>query len=183
MGGTGLKTTTYLQMTAPGQLKPKRVVREDLEVRRVEAVAPEFHWFLHQAVGAEFRWGGHEDWGEAEWRAHAEQPGLVAWVAYVGGVPAGYFELLQHEDGSVEILYFGILRRHFGQGLGGHLLTEAVEQAWGLGADRVWLHTCTHDHEHAVANYLARGFTVFKTEEGPANRPRESALFSQSKLG
>ena len=107
---------------------------------------------------------------------------LVTWVAYVKGVPSVYFELERHEDGSVEILYFGIMARYFGKGLGGHLLTETVERAWELGANRVWLHTCTHDHEHALANYLARGFKVFKTEKGSANRPRESALFSRPKF-
>ena len=171
-------TTTYLEMSNPADLRPKRVSLAGLEIRQVEIVSPEFNWFLHQAVGAVFRWGGREDWGRAEWAAYAGRPELETWVAYVKGAPAGYFELERHEDGSVEILYFGIMARYFGKGLGGHLLTETVERAWELGANRVWLHTCTHDHEHALANYLARGFKVFKTEKGPANRPRESALFS-----
>ena len=175
-------TTTYLEMGDPADLRSKRVRLEGLEIRKVEIVSPEFNWFLHQAVGAAFRWGGREDWGRAEWAAYAGRPELETWVAYVKGAPAGYFELEQHEDGGVEILYFGIMARHFGQGIGGHLLTETVERAWELGANRVWLHTCTHDHEHALANYLARGFKVFKTEKGPANRPRESALFSRPKF-
>jgi GNAT superfamily N-acetyltransferase len=176
------KTTTYLEMNDPDELRPRRVEFDGLEIRQVETVAPEFHWFLHQAVGADFRWDGHEDWGVKEWMAHVDRLELVTWVAYVKGVPSGYFELERHEDGSVEILYFGIMARYFGKGLGGHLLTETVERAWELGANRVWLHTCTHDHEHALANYLARGFKVFKKEKGPANRPRESALFSRPKF-
>jgi GNAT superfamily N-acetyltransferase len=80
-------------------------------------------------------------------------------------------------EGDVEIKSFGLLPAFIGQGLGGHLLTVAVERAWapagdgGLGATRVWLHTCTHDHPHALQNYRARGFSVFKTEVEPANAP------------
>ncbi len=29
---------------------------------------------------------------------------------------------------------------------------------------RVWLHTCTLDHPNALPNYLARGFTPYRTE-------------------
>jgi hypothetical protein len=43
-------------------------------------------------------------------------------------------------------------------------LTLAAEQAWALGAKRVWLHTCTLDHAAALPNYLGRGFVPFKTE-------------------
>ena len=51
-----------------------------------------------------------------------------------------------------------------GCGLGRHLLTCAVEVAWAIGASRVWLHTCTLDDPAALPNYLARGFTPYKTE-------------------
>lgn len=35
--------------------------------------------------------------------------------------------------------------------------------------ERVWVHTCTLDGPHALANYRARGLTVYRTEdEAPA---------------
>ena len=40
-----------------------------------------------------------------------------------------------------------------------------------LGATRVWLHTCTLDGEAALPNYLARGFTPFRTERYVATLP------------
>jgi hypothetical protein len=40
----------------------------------------------------------------------------------------------------------------------------AVEQAFGLGARRVGLHTCTLDNPAALPNYLKRCFVSFKTE-------------------
>ena len=176
------KRTTYLELTDPNQLRPKRVRLPGLEIRQLEALCPEFNWFLHEAVGADYLWGGREDWGRAEWTAYLDRPELETWVAYVRGAPAGYFDIEKQTDGSVEIISLGLLARHFGQGLGGHLLTVTVERAWVIGANRVWLHTCTHDHEHALANYLARGFQIVKETDGPANRPRESALFSRPKF-
>jgi GNAT superfamily N-acetyltransferase len=80
---------------------------------------------------------------------------------------AGWYELRRvPEDRSVEIAYFGLLPGHIGRGAGRALLNGAVQDAWTLGggAGRVWLHTCTLDHPHAMRNYEARGFRPFKTE-------------------
>jgi GNAT superfamily N-acetyltransferase len=79
-------------------------------------------------------------------------------------VPAGYFELRRQPDGAVEIAYFGLLPEFIGRGLGKFLLSEATRRAWELGATRVWLHTNTLDHAAALPNYLARGFSVVRTE-------------------
>ena len=79
------------------------------------------------------------------------------------GASAGYFEL-QRQDGGVEIVYFGLSPSFIGQGIGGWLLGRAVEEAWAMGARRVWLHTCTLDSERALPNYKARGFREFRTQ-------------------
>jgi len=49
-------------------------------------------------------------------------------------------------------------------GFGGYLLTHAIRSAWDSGATRVWVHTCTLDHPSALANYVARGMKVYRTE-------------------
>jgi hypothetical protein len=64
----------------------------------------------------------------------------------------------------VEIAYFGIVAAEFGRGFGKHLLSCAVRDAWVLAPRRVWLHTCTLDHPNALPNYIARGFTPYRTE-------------------
>jgi hypothetical protein len=43
------------------------------------------------------------------------------------------------------------------------MLTEAIRVAWMWDAKRVWVHTCTLDHEGALSNYLARGMKIYKT--------------------
>ena len=69
---------------------------------------------------------------------------------------------MQGDD--VEIVYFGLLPEFIGLGLGGTLLTAAIERAFGLGAARAWVHTCSLDHPQALGNYLARGMRVYRTE-------------------
>jgi len=86
------------------------------------------------------------------------------------GETAGYFELRKCEDGSVELAYFGLMPKFLGRGLGKHLLTCATEKAWTLGANRVWLHTCTLDDRAALPNYLKRGFKPFKNEKYTVER-------------
>jgi GNAT superfamily N-acetyltransferase len=95
-------------------------------------------------------------------------------VAYVAGTPAGYFEIEKGPEGDVHIVNFGLLPQFIGQGLGGDLLTRAVERAWDWGATRVWVSTCSHDHPHALKNYLARGFRILETTQGPPNPPVKS---------
>jgi GNAT superfamily N-acetyltransferase len=74
----------------------------------------------------------------------------------------------------VEIVYFGIMPQFVGKGLGGALLTAAVERAWQMGPTRVWVHTCSLDHPSALGNYLARGFRIFKQEIGHEDLPEQS---------
>jgi hypothetical protein len=56
--------------------------------------------------------------------------------------------------------------------LGAWLVSEAVNRAFALGVARVWLHTCTLDAPAALPNYVARGFTVERSETYIAQLPR-----------
>jgi GNAT superfamily N-acetyltransferase len=171
------KTTYLLEMSSRSDLRPSDRASAELDVRRVEMICPEYNWFLHQTVGVEFRWGGREAWGRKEWTEYVDRPQLETWVAYVAGTPAGYYELEGQDDGSVRIECFGMRRPFIGRGMGGALLFRAVERCWAMGASRVWLTTCSHDHPYALKNYLARGFQLVRESTGPANEERESALF------
>jgi GNAT superfamily N-acetyltransferase len=163
MSGTSV-TRTYLEMTSPDQLENGSPLPEDARIERVGACPASFFRYLYREVGERYRWYDRRDWSDAEIRAHLADPAVTLWLLSVSAAPAGYFELKCSEDGSVEIAYFGLLPEFIGRGLGKHLLVEAVQQAWGLGARRVWLHTCTLDDRAALPNYVARGFRPFKTE-------------------
>jgi GNAT superfamily N-acetyltransferase len=71
--------------------------------------------------------------------------------------------LREDAHGGIEITYFGLLAGFIGKGLGGAMLGCALQRAWMLGPDRVWVHTCTLDHPAALANYQARGMRIYRT--------------------
>jgi GNAT superfamily N-acetyltransferase len=164
-------TIYHLEMTDPAALRPRESGRSDLEVRRAEVPLPELNRFLYTAVGGDWYWIDRLPWTYAQWLAYLDRPQLQTWVAYVAGTPAGYFELEAQAGGNVEIAYFGLLRPFLGLGLGGQLLTIATRRAWEMSASRVWLHTCTLDHPGALANYLRRGFRIFRQEVKPEVLP------------
>mgnify|MGYP006252979605 FL=1 len=45
-----------------------------------------------------------------------------------------------------------------------HILSEALKLGFRKNTKKVWLHTCSLDHKHALKNYLGRGMKIFKSE-------------------
>jgi prephenate dehydrogenase len=158
-------TRTYLEMAAPAALRPARVTDPGVRVTRHDGADPRLWRHLYTEVGKAYRWFDRLPWSDDEAAAYLSDPRVSLWLMTVDGRTAGYFELRVEEEGAVEIVYLGLLPGFTGRRLGAHLLTEAVERAWTLGARRVWVHTCSFDHPSAIPNYLSRGFTVFKTEQ------------------
>lgn len=169
-----LVTTTSLEMLSPDQLVPSaRDLPVGCRFERVEAISPEYSRFLYRSVGSSWNWTDRLGLSREQWAALLERSGTETWVLTAAGAPAGYIELSGKADGVVEIVYFGLFPERLGQGLGGPLLTEGIRRAWGLAGRwdgfapvrRVWVHTCSLDGPAALANYTARGFSVFNTEE------------------
>lgn len=157
-------TIYYLEMTDSDALRPKLATDQDLTIKQVHLPSPEFSRFLYTAVGGDWYWSLRLPWTYQQWLEWVDRSTLQTWVAYVSGTPAGYFELEGPVDGNVEIASFGLLPSFIGKGLGGYFLTVTIEKAWNMDASRVWLHTSTLDHPSALANYLARGFRVYREE-------------------
>ena len=109
-------------------------------------------------------WTDRREWSDDKLAAHLTRSAISVFECLVDDESAGFFELEQHSSDVIEIAYFGLAPLFMGRGLGKALLTRAVEEAFALGASRVWLHTCTLDSPHALPNYQSRGFTPFKQE-------------------
>ncbi len=159
-------TRTYLQLDAPGQFRAAFGAFPDVVVEHKLHPAPALYRHCYRTVGAQYHWRDRWDWTDEEIRAHLADPGITLHVATRAGALAGYYELRRvADDASVEVAYFGLAPGEVGRGLGKHLLSCAVRDAWALQPARVWLHTCTLDHPNALPNYVARGFVPYKTEE------------------
>ncbi len=157
-------TIKFLEMTAPGDLRPKRASISGVTVARVPHPMPELNRFFYAAVGAGYSWIDRLKWSLDDWRVYLNDPDIDTYVLAVGGIPAGYFELKRYRAGDIEIKYFGLIGSFIGKGLGAHMLTAATEAAWAAGAQRVILDTCSLDHPKAFENYVARGFRLYRTD-------------------
>jgi GNAT superfamily N-acetyltransferase len=167
-------TRTYLEMRSPGELLPAGEPAPGPRIERVGGCSTSFWRYLYSEVGREYHWTDRLIWTDAEIAAYLGDPAVSLHVLYVDHAPAGYYELRRHDDGSIEIAYFGLLPEYTGRGLGGWTLTHAVRDAWDRGATRVWLHTCTLDHPSALPNYRKRGFIPYRTETFEAQAAAES---------
>lgn len=153
--------TTYLEMTDHSQFRPSFVEAADIRIERLDWVDVRFYRRLYRAVGEQWRWRDRLEVSADVLEREINASNVEIHVLYVGDDPAGYIELGHETDGSTEVKYFGLRSEYMGRGLGKHLLSYGVEQAWRTGARRVWLHTCNLDGPHALNNYRRRGFQPF----------------------
>jgi GNAT superfamily N-acetyltransferase len=158
--------TTYLEMRSRDQLCPKRADAR-FQVREKRDRDWRFNRDLYLRVGERWDWIDKRPWTDEQWKEYAAAAELRTFAGYYDDALVGYYELRRDREGGIEIAYFGLLPEWIGRGLGGALLTSAIEGAWRIepNTSRVWVHTCNRDHPQALANYQARGMIVYKFEE------------------
>ncbi len=154
----------HLEMRDQSDFTPKEG-SADFTTTLVKPADSKLNQQLYREVGAKWQWTDRLPWSDQEWRDYVARDNLTTWLAHWKGERAGYFELEAQHNGNVEIVYFGLLPNYIGNGLGSMMLTAAVKAAWNQpDTQRVWVHTCSNDHRHALENYRKRGFRLFKTE-------------------
>ena len=148
---------TYLELRDPRQLKRKPMPAGGSVVRVSPCPVPHYRE-LYTRVGDQWHWRDRLAWSDERLAQELAKPNVSVWELRVGDAIGGYFELELQANSEVEIVYFGLTPEFIGRGFGGAMLTRAVDEAFALGAQRVWLHTCTLDSAMALPNYKARGF-------------------------
>ena len=134
----------------------------------IEVDPPDFQLnkFFYKQIGRKHRWIDRLAWADKKWIQYVENPRIKTFILKDNNNLAGYYETIRDLDKfNCEIAYFGVLEEYIGKKCGGYLLSEAIKRLFEEGISRVWLHTCSLDHENAIKNYLARGMTVFKSEK------------------
>ncbi len=162
------RVITYLEMTAPTELVPGRQPPAPLTFERAESRAPLVRE-THLRIGTPHHWSSVW-WTDERWAAELALPHQHHWVVRVDSDVAGLTSMVAEPGGDVMIMVFGLVPEWVGKGYGGAALTETVRLAWQVPpvdaprVARVHLDTMSLDHPHALPNYLARGFRVYRTE-------------------
>lgn len=152
----------FLELCSPSGLQPKPFP-SSVGVEVIESVEAARCQFLWREVGKGF-WNERSDWTEKRWSDYLQQDSVSFHVFTVNDEDAGFFELAATGN-TTRLEGFGLLPAFRERGLGGGLLTFATLTAFDGGASRIWLHTATDDHPHALPNYLNRGYKIFREEE------------------
>ena len=152
---------TTLEMRRRPPLRPMPASR--LRLVRWAQPTPERYRALFARVGAPWLWFSRLVMADDALVAILGDPRIaVHAVIDAAGIEVGMLELNFRHEGACEIAYFGLVPELAGHGHGRWLMAETLARAWAKGIDRVWLHTCTLDHPHALGFYRAQGFTATK---------------------
>ena len=152
----------WLELCSPEELRPAELASGGVTLARIRGAGWERARTLWTEVGRGF-WSERADWPPARWHRHLD--GAETWfgAAVLGSDDIGFCELVR-AGAEVKLEGFGLLPAWRARGLGGGLLSIATRQAFALGARRIWLHTATDDHPHALPNYRARGYRIYREE-------------------
>ena len=157
---------SFLEINSIKKLNRSKSPGPNFKINQVDPPDFQLNKFFYKQIGRKHRWIDRLAWTDKKWIEYVENSRVKTFVLKDNNNLAGYYETIQDFDKDhSEIAYFGILEEYFGKKCGGFLLSEAIKKLFEDGNSRVWLHTCSLDHENAIKNYLARGMKVFKSEK------------------
>jgi len=152
---------TYLEMHERPRLPPVPAPHGKHALIRAEECTVSFYRYLYETVGTPWLWYERRLLDDAALAARIQKPTTEIFVLYVGGVPAGYFELDTAPPDETELCYFGLVPEFIGRRLGPFLLRAAIDRAWSRPIRRLWVHTRMFDHPKALGLYQRAGFVVY----------------------
>jgi GNAT superfamily N-acetyltransferase len=170
---------TSLQMFERPPLRPEPP-RPDLALAHVAQA--ELGWFrtLFRRVGENWLWFSRLTIPDAALAAIIHDPRVEVYVLRSGATEAGLLELDFRTAGECELGFFGLVPEFVGAGAGRFLMNRAIEHAWSRPITRLWVHTCTFDHQGALAFYVRSGFRPYRQQIEYADDPRLAGLLPRS---
>jgi GNAT superfamily N-acetyltransferase len=174
-------TITYLEMLARAPQGRVPLPAGKLALMRAENCTPSFYRYIYNSVGEPWLWFERRLTDDAALARLITKPTIEIFVLYVGGVPAGFFELDTAEPRETKLCYFGLVPDFIGRGLGPYFLQAAIDRAWtARPIDRFWLHTSTYDHPKALATYQRAGFVVYARRPASFEDPRPLGILPRT---
>ena len=155
----------YLEINTLKELKEVKKISENYSLSLSNPSNFQLNKFFYKNVGRKHQWVDRLIWTDNQWIDYVSSKNVKTYIFKKKKDLAGFFELISHEEKKeIEIAYFGLLEEFQNKKLGSFLLSEAIKKSFVNNINRVWLHTCSLDHENALNNYIARGMKIFKTE-------------------
>jgi ribosomal protein S18 acetylase RimI-like enzyme len=155
----------YLEINSLEDLKETNILSEDYSIKLVEPQNFQLNKFFYKNVGKKYRWIDRLIWTDQQWSNYILDEKVKTYILKNKEDLVGYFELISHKDKKeVEIAYLGLLEEYYNKKLGSYLLSSAIKNSFSDKIKRVWVHTCSLDHQNALNNYLSRGMKIFKKE-------------------
>ncbi len=155
----------YLEINSVNQIKFSSKPKKNCKIEIKTPPDFQINKFFYKQIGKKYRWIDRLVWDDLKWMDYISNPNLETYIMTENTELIGFFELLFHpETLKCEIAYFGIMDKFIGKKYGGYLLSEALKLGFRKNTSKVWLHTCSLDHKHALKNYLGRGMKIFKSE-------------------
>ena len=155
----------YLEIKSLNELAE---VSKSLDVYSVNFLNPpnfQLNKFFYKNIGKDHHWIDRLVWSEKEWIDYVCNEKVSTYILRKEEDVCGYFELIFHKDkNEFEIAYFGLLKEYHNKKLGSFLLSFAIKKCFEKKINRVWVHTCSLDHDNALKNYLSRGMKIYKRE-------------------
>ena len=126
----------------------------------------ELNKFFYKQIGIDHYWRDRLIWSDKEWLKYIANKNLETYILKKGKNLVGFYEQEYHVSlNEVELINMGILKDFRGLKLGSKLLNHAIASGSRKNPNRIWVHTCSLDHKHALQNYKSKGFEIFKEEE------------------
>ena len=155
----------YLEINSLEDLNETNILSENYSIKLVEPRDFQLNKFFYKNVGKNHHWIDRLIWTDQQWSNYTSDNKVKTYILKNKDDLAGYFELISHKDKKeVEIAYLGLLEEYYNKKLGSYLLSAAIKNSFSDKTKRVWVHTCSLDHQNALNNYLSRGMKIFKKE-------------------
>ena len=162
---------TYLEMRTPPppELHP---TTSEFVIRRLKA--PDLDWYrdLFRRIGEPWLWFSRLRMRDDELQAIIHSDDVDIFALSYNEVDAGLLEFDRRRMPDIQLTFFGIVPELIGKGAGRALLQYGLAAEWKRHPQRVWLHTCTHDHPRALEFYGKAGFVAYKRGIEIADDPR-----------
>ena len=146
---------TNLSIISPKNIKILPDAKKDININK----------FFYRQVGKDHFWRDRLLWSDKEWSKYINNKSLEIGIMKLDDELIGFYEQEFHESkNEIELIQMGVLKEYQGKKFGSLLLKHIIHEAFSKKIERLWVHTCSLDHKHALDNYLSKGFKIFKEE-------------------